>query len=294
MDLRQIRYFVAVAEEGSFTRASKRLHISQPPLSQNIKALEEEMGVTLLIRNQRGVTPTDAGLTLLHQGRRILGLVKDTLEETVRVAGGSFGRIRIGTVSSALFGLMTPVLAELRSQLRDIQVDVTATTSNDILRRLELGELDLGIVHGPSETSKLIVENLYSESMCVAMRCDHPLARRERISLTELAPYDFILFARELSPAYFDSIASLCVRAGFSPKSTHTARDSPTLVRMAALGIGLALVSDGLRNMQVENVCFRPLDDPTVKVGYLLAWNPKETSERIRRVMAVIRQVTQP
>lgn len=291
LDLRQIRYFVAVAEERSFTRAAQRLHISQPPLSQNVKALEDEMGVSLLVRSHLGVTPTDAGLTFLRQARRILGLVKDAVDETVHVGQGHSGSVRIGVVSSSLFRLMPPVLERLRAQLPDAVVTLSESTSNNQLSALVRGELDIGIIHGPVEVRGLHVEKLCSEPMCAVLPWDHPLAGRGPLPLSALAPYDFVLFAREQSPGYFDSIAAMCVHAGFSPKVKHTARDSPTTVRMAALGMGVGLVSQALRAEHRELACFRRFDDASVAIDYLLAWHPEDASELVRQAVQVVRRV---
>lgn len=292
MDLRRIRYFIAVAEERSFTRAADRLHISQPPLSQNVKALEEEIGVQLLVRDHRGVKPTDAGLVFLRQARHILGAVRHAVDETVRVAAGTSGTVRIGAVTSALFRLFPPVYAALRLKLPDAEVAMIESTSQQQIAQIMRDDLDLAIVHGPVDAPGLRVDKLCAERMCAVLPRTHALAGSRPIALSALAGEDFVLFSREQSPGFFDSIAAMCVRAGFSPLVRHTAREAQTIVRLVGLGLGVSLVSEALETPQSANVCFRRLHDPTDAIEYCLVSKPDSASELVQRAAGIIRQAT--
>jgi len=289
-----MRYFVAVAEERSFTRASTRLNISQPPLSQGIKALEDEMGVQLLVRDRRGVAPTEAGLVFLRQARSILDLVKNAVDQTTQVAEGKSGTIRIGTIASSLFRVVPPIMAKLRADLPDVSVIVRESSSRALLAALLRDELDLAILHGPIEAAGAHIERLAVEKMCAVFPQSHRLAGKGPIAVSELAGEDFVLFDREQAPAFFDAIVVLCMRAGFSPRIRHTARDSPTMVRMVGMGFGVTIVSEALSAGHVENTCFRAFVEPSAGIEYCIGWKAQHASEVLERAIAIMRESVRP
>jgi len=287
LDLRRIRYFVAVAEEGSFTRAAARLRISQPPLSQAIKALEHEMGVKLLTRNRRGVVPTDAGLVFLREARHIVGAFKTAIDKTLHVAAGKGGTLRIGAVSSSFYRVLPPILSQLQRRLPDASVTLMGNDSGVLTVALLRDEIDFAILHGPTNVAGLRNDLLATERMCAVVPRTHRLGRMRSIPVSALIDEEFVLFNREQAPGLFDSIVSLCERAGFSPKIKHISRDTPTMLQTVGLGIGVTIASESLRQSGARNTSFCMLNDPTAKVQYYLAQKTEGTSRLVETAVAI-------
>lgn len=261
MELRQLRYFVALAEELNFTRAAERLFITQPPLSQQIKLLEEELGVQLLKRGPRGVTLTDPGKTFLLHARSLTEGMKTAIRVTTEMASGSIGTVRIGCINSALFSIMPAILKHLRKQFTSLDVSVTELGSQAQVGAILHGELDLGILHLTRPSPGLQIEKLFAEPLCAVLPVKHLLAAQDRISLSELADADFVFSKREVAPVTFDDMIATCVRAGFSPRIRHTAGHLASMVQMVRLGLGVALVPKSLAAHKTSGVKFIRVTD---------------------------------
>jgi DNA-binding transcriptional LysR family regulator len=287
VDLRRIRYFVAIAEERSLTRAAARLRVSQPPLSQAIKALEDEIGVQLLVRSGRGVVPTDAGLVFLREARHILGAVKTAMDETVQVAAGKGGTLRLGAVASSYFGVLPRILTRLKKHVPGISIALTENNSRALIAGLMRDDLDLAVLHGPINSEEVRSVALSVEKMCAVLPVTHRLAKKRSISVSDLRDEDFVLFDREQAPGFFDSIVSLCVRAGFSPKIRHLSRDTPTMLQTVSIGMGVTISAESLKYAGARNTVFCMLSDPAATVQYHLAWKPTGTSKIMEKAIAV-------
>src|SRR5690606_6209111 len=216
-----MRYFVAVAEEGSFSRAAERLHISQPPLSQQIKNLERELDAQLFNRLPRGVSLTAAGASLLSSARSILAQVDTASQEATEIAAGMSGTRRVGTISSALGQVMPAVFDRVRRTIPGIRVELAEMSSREQTQAVLPDGLALGRVHAPCDTAALLSRPVFSEPLYAVLPKNHEVAHIQPLTVSHLSGDDFVYFPRHLASGLFDRMVSLCIGAGFSPKIRH-------------------------------------------------------------------------
>ena len=285
--LRQLRYFVAIAEERSFVRAAQRLHVSQPPLSSQVKALEETLSVQLLRRDSRNVELTDAGRVLLQGAQRALADLQRTISETQRAASGEIGDLRIGAVGISLFSVLPTIRAGLNAQLPDVSMTIVHQRSRELQRALLRGDIDLALFHVPSEDPALRVETIHHEPFCAILPLGHRLARCQEFSLLMLKDEGFVNYSRPAATMLFDFVVAACIRAGFSPKIRHTG-DYLAMVQMVAVGLGVALVPRALAHRSRELVAVHDLPDDDLAVSLELAWKRDQTSPLVQRAAALI------
>lgn len=256
MELRHIRYFVAVAEELHFRRAAERLNVSQPPLSQQIHGLEEELGVALFHRNRRAVSLTPAGRRFLPRARRILSEIDAAILLTRH---GSAQAFTVGFVSSAT-SLMAPVLRHLRAIHPDIELHLVEGSTSQQADMLRTGEIDVGFLRPPVPGRDINTEVLMREPLALILANDHPLAGRTGLKLADMARERFVLFPRALGPGLFDSIIVACRKAGFSPEIDQMGESMLTILGLVAAGQGVSLVPASLAR-EASGVVFHQPDD---------------------------------
>lgn len=278
MDMRHLRSFVAVAEELSFSRAAERLHMSQPPLSQHIKSLEEEMGVTLLARTRREVRLTDAGAVFLHESRVLLGQLRVAINATVRTAQSDAGVLRLGVATSALFGVMPRFMDLMRTTFPHVDVSVSDMQSKDQVIAVAQGTLDIGIVHVQPDRMKLHHMPIFSEPLAAVLPEGHRLADSANFSLSDLATEPMIALSREHGPAVFDAIVASCIDAGFSPEFKHMARNPLIIFQMVRLGFGVSVVPLSYAHSAFPGLCFRELRPTEDRVRMEAIWSDKRAS----------------
>ncbi|MET0292347.1 MAG: LysR family transcriptional regulator [Steroidobacteraceae bacterium] len=260
MDLKQLRYFVAVAEERNFSRAARRLHLSQPPLSQQIAALEAELGVRLLDRTNRGASMTVAGAALYEEARAVLSRVVQ-LRERVRDAGqGDVGTLAVGFVTIADYGALPPALKAFRARWPRVEVQLHELTTDAQQQALHAGRLDLGVALGPVDDASLSFQRLHREPLALAV----PVTSRARrsdacVELRSFADAEFIVPPRELAPGLYDLILATCRAAGFSPRISQQARQMQTVISLVACGLGVALVPGSMRGLRLSGVRYLKL-----------------------------------
>jgi len=242
MELRHLRYFVAVVEIGSFSKAAQVLYVAQPALSLQIQQLENELGARLLARSSRGVTPTAAGKALLPEARSILrhaGLL-------ARIVGAvderASGVIRIGFVPSSTHTVLPRLITKLRSKLPGVNLIVREMSTAAQCAALLNGNIDLGIARPPIARAGIAIAAHIAEPFCLAVAAHSPLASVAHIDLAMLGEEPFIGFSRADAPAYYDQIISLCINNGFSPKLEYEAGTVYTMLDMVASGLGIAIV----------------------------------------------------
>jgi DNA-binding transcriptional LysR family regulator len=274
MELRQLRYFVAVAETLNFGRAATRLHMSQPPLSRQIKAFETELGTDLFKRTSRGVRLSAAGTALLVDARRLLREA-DAIAAGAHAAGrGEIGSVRIGFISTAAYNVLPRVLPEFHRRRPGVRLHLQEATSDAQAALLRDGDIDVALVVPPLLEIDCAYRPLMREPLIAAL----PARRRwpRRVPLATLANEPFILFPRKAGVGLYDLIVGFCRDAGFTPRIEQEAIQTPTIVSLVAAGMGVALVPTSIRHMQRTGVVYRPLvqASPLMEVG--LAWRSGE------------------
>lgn len=261
MELRHLRYCVALAEEQSFSRAAVRLRIAQPALSRQIKALEQEIGVELFRRLSRGAEPTDPGRVFVESARAILAEVDGAVQKTRRVARGELGLLRIGFTASASFNpFVTRAIRDYRTQYPGVEVELVEEATSSLLSMFRAGRLDVAFVRpAPGEVDHLWSMPVLGEPLVVALPSGHQHASRRRIDLKSLAREEFILYPRRNGRALFDLIVSVCEDAGFSPHILQIAPQLTSVVNLVATGIGLSIVPASMAQVATTGVVYRPL-----------------------------------
>jgi DNA-binding transcriptional LysR family regulator len=259
VELRQLRYFVAIAEEGSFSRAAQRLHVSQPPLSTQIKNLEQHVGTRLLARTNRGVSLTAPGRVFYEEVRGVLARLDSACSKALQTDQGDVGTLAIGFVSIADYGILPPALKHFRTQFPLVEVQLHELTTDAQIRELRAARLDLGLGLGPVAEPDLDFKRVLREELVLAAPADHPALRHDPIDLRTLSKASFIVPPRDIAPGLYDLTISRCRAAGFAPKIVQNARQMQTVIGLVSCGMGLALVPASVCNLQRTGVTYRRL-----------------------------------
>lgn len=273
MELRHLRYFVAVAEELHFGRAAEKLRISQPPLSMQIRALEDELGVTLLNRTKRHVSLTQAGHALLQEARQIMGQVEQAVQTTRRAGRGEIGELAIGFISVADYNVLPIVLREFRHAYPLVNLSLKESTTDAQIDDLINGRIDVGLLLPPISEPALESIPVLREPLIAALPQQHPLAKKSgAIALAGLADAPFILFPRRMAPGLYDDVVSFCRTAGFSPRIGQEAIQMQTIISLVSADLGVALIPESLRNLQRTGVVYKTLKENSPLIEIHLAW----------------------
>ena len=294
MELRHLRYFVAVAEELHFRRAAARLNIAQPPLSRQIRDLEREVGAQLFERVPRGVQLTPAGAAFLPEARLTLAQAERAQRTALRAAQGEIGRLRVGFVEAATYSTVLPeVLGFFRMHLPDIGLSLFELDPLQQVEAFREGRIDLGILHSPPPDADrwLRVESVYSEPLVTALPHAHRLAGRARPALGDFAAEPFVLFPRHGSPELYDGIIARCRSAGFSPRVVQEAAGWPTLAGLVAAGVGVTFVPRSLTSFRRPEVVYRPVHSLTVDMTMAAVWKRRTKSPVRERFVTALRAV---
>jgi DNA-binding transcriptional LysR family regulator len=295
MELRHLRYFIAVAEEKHVTRAAERLGIQQPPLSQQIRALERELDVQLFRRKPRGVELTDAGHALLADARAILSHIDHAFATTKRTARGEQGRIAVGFTSSAPFHPFVPrIIRAYREAFPLVSLSLEEGGTMELIDDLRSERIDAAFIRTAiADQEGLAVDPLLQEAMVLALPRAHMLARRTNkgVPLKALADETFIVYRRHSGPGLYDAILSACNAAGFSP---HVGQEAPRIVstlNLVAAGLGISLVPESLQRMRMDGVVFRGVAGVArPKAPLYLASRRGETSAAVRRFLELVKR----
>lgn len=292
MELRHLRYFVAVAEELHFGKAAKRLCITQQPLSRQIKDLEEELGVELFYRTKRTVRLTEVGEIFLVETKKILQQADRAVELVKQASQGKIGRITVGFTGSALNIVLPTTVCQFKQLYPQVDLTLKRMQTPEQVEALNNGQIDLGLLHPPINNDGLILETIYQEQLVVALPDNHPLANVSKtVSLQQLANESFILFPRHVGSVLYDRIINLCQQTGFSPNVVQEAIPQQTILGLVAAGIGISLIHSSVRTLGIINgVVFRDLIESTPILETAVAWNCHATNPVLPSFVKIVRQ----
>lgn len=293
MELRHLRYFIAVAEELNFSRAAIRLHMAQPPLSKQIQDLEEELGVQMFVdRRRRPLELTPAGQTFLEEARLALAQAEQAVKLAQRVHQGKLGRLTVGFTSSIANSVLPDILRLQREHLREVQLVWRELATYLQIQALRSSSLDVGFFHLPSEIVEyddLSFTTILVEPLIIVLPETHPLAPLSKIPLQALAEEEFILPIRQFVPSLADKIYHLCSQAGFIPKVTQEAMLMTTILGLVAGGVGVALLPANAQNLQRKGVAYRCIEGETETVELAVVWRRNNSSNILHRFLELIK-----
>jgi DNA-binding transcriptional LysR family regulator len=305
MELRQLRSFVVVAEELNVGRAATRLHLTQPSLSRQIAALERDLGVELFARVRKRFVLTAAGDTFLAEARDLLRRSDEAVRAAQRTQRGELGTLRLRFVQSATFEVLPRILGRFREAYPEVVLDLEALTTLRQTEALRDGRIDVGLLRPSApavelgtkvkrETSavelgpRLVSRVVSADPLVVALPARHPLARRKRLRLAELADEPFVFYTRPSGPAVHDTIVAFCRAAGFTPRIEQEAADVQTIVSLVSAGLGLSLLISPTPPTNPEAVVYRELSDDLPRWQLSVAWSPDNRSPVLARFLELI------
>ena len=285
IDLRQLRYFIAVAEELHFGRAAVRLGMAQPPLTQQIQKVERGLGCKLFTRHPRGATLTEAGSVLLEDARRILWNVDESIERARRAGRGEIGQLTVGAPPSLMLTRLPSAIRKYRERYPGVRFTLREGSTTAIEAGLAAGAIDIGFLRESGSSGSLTTEFVFDEGIVAVLPAAHKLAASPRLTLRHLAQEPFVFFPRALGDAFFDKLISVCVEAGFTPRVVQEATQWQSVVTFVETGMGVSIAPAGVANFRRSGVVYRPLPGLSTAVRVCaLRGRKKETGEAFVRL----------
>ncbi len=273
IDIRQMRYFVVLAETLHFGRAAERLHLSQPPLSRQIAALEKELGVRLLERGSRHARLTQAGRRFLEDARAVLASFDQACRNARRAAAGELGELSFGFMMHAAHTVLPGLARRYMASHPDVRVELREVVPGSLIDAVLAGRFDAGIMFSPGPIRGLQTRPVHREQLCLAVHAGHPLASRALVCARDLRGEPLIAAPAEVAPTLHEAIAGYCRSGGLEPAIRLEAQLQQTIVSLVAEGLGIALVPQCLGKLGIADVAFRTLENaPTIE--HVIAWRP--------------------
>lgn len=272
VELRHMRYFIKVAEELHFGRASELLGVSQAPLSQQIRQLEERLGVRLFERTTRSVRLTPAGDVFLDRCRHVMRSLEEGVEATQMAGGRHAGRLTISSVYLGLYTILPPALSAFSAKFPTIKLDIEVHTTEDQLKALNDGRIDLALVRPPRSASGLCYKEVYREGFVAVLPANSPLAEKPDFDIADLRDEPFLTYSSIIGVSYQDVVFQHCRLAGFRPRVVQEVSHTLSIVTMVAAGLGVGVIPAWVQHMPMQNVAYRPLELLPNAVSLVVAW----------------------
>ncbi len=292
LELRHLRYFIAVAEELHFGRAARRLGITQPPLSLQIQRLEAGLGVSLFERTNRRVQLTPAGSALLEEARQVIVRFNNAVSTAQRAANGETGSLTVAFAASVMFLALPRIIRRFRERFPDVRLELRELPTGPQITALRAGELDIGFLREPPEDDELCTETLMKEGLLLALSKRHELATRKRLGLLDVADEDFVLFPRDLAPGLHAHVLAVCAEAGVHPRIVQTSRELYTTVSLVEAGMGVTIIPASVRKMGWRGVRYYPIRSPSAATRIDAAWRADNRSPIIPAFLEIARSAS--
>ncbi len=289
VDVRRLRYFLAVAEELHFGRAAERLHIAQPALSRQIASLEAAIGALLFDRTRSNIHLTAAGEALLPRARDILARVADAARVAKRASEGSVGVIQIGFVGSATFSILPGILNAFRTSHHEVELVLHAMNTAELRAALIDRSIDIAFARPGIQDPEIVNEVVFKEPLIVALSENDPLAEQNHIALADLSARPFILYPRHPRPSFADTILQICRAEGFSPDIAQETMEIQTALSLVSVGAGVSLVPESTSEAQLNGVAYRPILGDAPQTQLSLAYRRDNRSAVMAAFCALVR-----
>lgn len=291
MDLRHLRYFIAVAEELHFTRASVRLHIAQPPLSKQIRQLESELGVTLLHRTKRHIELTDAGRLFLDRAKKILNAMELAVKQTQQAQRGEIGRLAVGFFEYSSYTFVPPILRAYRERFPNVDVQLRWFPVMEQFDALNRGDVDISFLRSTGDLDGVFKEVIHKEPFILAIPDTHRFASTESVALKDCADENFITYFPKSAPDFHSMITHMCTSAGFVPRIASEVGQVYTALGLVSSGAGIAFVPAAVRKVHFDNVLYRPLKGKHSEIELMLGWTQKSPSPLLTAFLETAKDV---
>jgi len=288
VELRHLRYFCAVADELHFGRAAARLGLSQPPLSLQIRQLEEMVGARLFDRHSRSVALTDAGRALHESARRLLRDVEAALAAARQAGSGEVGELRVAFAPTLMLSTFADMLRRYRSRHPGVRLDLRELPSAEQTAALLRGDIDVGFAREAGPDQRLHVEPIAREPLMIALNRDHPRARQARVPVSALANDPWVLFPRAIAPLLYDHVLRLCQDAGFVPRVVQESRETYTTVGLVGAGVGVTIIPAGVSRMGWRRVAYKTI--PKASTELSMIWTAGPTRPIVETFLAAARR----
>lgn len=294
MEFRHLRYFLVLAEELNFNRAAARLHISQPPLTRQIRQLEQDLGVELFLRTPKGVELTDAGRLFREEAGRLVSLAERATERTRLAGAGKLGRLDVGIFGSAVLNVIPRMILNFRRLYPDVSVLLHNMNKTEQIEALREGRITIGFNRVLPPAPDIVVETVLKEKLIVAINRNHELSHAREVAIADLAGQPMIIFPSAPRPSFADQVYTMCHGAGFAPQVVQEVGDAVTAAALVSSGFGICVMPESAISLQLPQVIFRRLSWPHPTIDLDCLYHRNDQSPILNAFLDIVRGFRAP